>query len=122
MRRLVDRRRSAPAALYGAGPLTTPTGESFGGGAAAVRVADVPPDGRSIAYLARVPEAGRHGAHSGAVARPRPKPEEEAPRRIATLAYRLDGKGFLRDKPEQIFPIALFDDSGSRLPDAAPRR
>ncbi len=28
-------------ALYGAGPLTTPTGESFGGGAAAVRVAIV---------------------------------------------------------------------------------
>ncbi len=67
------------------------------------------PDGDRIAYLAPVPESGRYGTDE------KVKPEGEAPRRIDRLGYRVDGKGFLLDKPEQLFVLDL-------TPGATPRQ
>ncbi len=67
------------------------------------------PDSSRIAYLAPVPETGRYGTDE------KIKAEGEAPRRIDRLTYRVDGKGFLLDKPEQIFVLDL-------TPGATPRQ
>lgn len=69
------------------------------------------PDGRSITYLAAVPEAGRYGTpiEESEDSADAPKPEAEAPRRITTLRYRSDGKGFVSDKPEQVHILDLTD-------------
>lgn len=140
--------RSGPAQLY-AMPLDG--GEPFQLahhplGASSVRFA---PDGRTIAYLAAVPEPGRYGttttdgdgrpasstgvsdgrryrpqtadgdsADSGAA----PTADEEAPRRITSLSYRTDGRGFTGDRREQIFVLELIGPDGSALPDSAPRQ
>lgn len=58
------------------------------------------PDGSLIAYTARVPEDGRYERGDGA----RP-PGKEAPRRIDRLRYRLDGVGFLLDRPRHLFVV-----------------
>ncbi len=60
-------------------------------------------DGRSIAYTARRPEPGRYEKGEGA----RP-PAKEAPRRIDRLRYRLDGVGFLLDRPAHLFVVDPF--------------
>lgn len=57
--------------------------------------------GAEIAYLAQVPEAGRYGTDPAVSA------EGEPPRLIDRLSYRRDGRGFLLDKPEQLFVLAL---------------
>lgn len=66
------------------------------------------PDGRRIAYLARVPEQGRYGTdpdiESGA----------EAPRPITRLAYRIDNVGFTTDRPQQVFVLELAQDAEPR--------
>lgn len=99
------------------------------------------PDGRSIAYLAPVPEPGRCGTPAESDAEPegggdkkdgakrekgagpdKPAPEAEAPRRITRMSYRSDGKGFVLDKAEQIFLLRLLDDDGAPAPDAEPTR
>ncbi len=59
------------------------------------------PDGSRIAYLAAVPDRGRYGTDPDTPA------EGEPPRRIDRLSYRRDGKGFLLDKPQQIFVQTL---------------
>ncbi|MGY2082551.1 S9 family peptidase [Blastococcus sp. SYSU DS0539] len=59
------------------------------------------PDSRRLAYVARVPEHGRYGTVPGVDA------AAEPPRLITTLAYRLDGVGFLTDRPGQVFVVAL---------------
>lgn len=59
------------------------------------------PDGRRLAYQAAVPEAGRYGTDD------KIKPDAEAPRMLSQLSYRRDGKGFLLDRPEQLFLIDL---------------
>ncbi len=59
------------------------------------------PDGDAIAYLAAVPEAGRYGTDDDV------KAEAEPPRRLTRMSYRLDGKGFVIDKAEQIFLLRL---------------
>lgn len=96
------------------------------------------PDGRRIAYLAAVPEAGRYGvgATDGA-AEPRrpavvgaevagndpgPGPDSEPARRIDRLSYRSDGKGFTFDRPEQVFVLDLIDANGAAVVDSVPRR
>ncbi|WP_347057216.1 prolyl oligopeptidase family serine peptidase [Blastococcus sp. HT6-30] len=70
------------------------------------------PDSRRLAYAARVPEHGRYGTvpgvHAGA----------EAPRLITSPVFRLDGVGFVRDRPSQVFVVALPADF---VDDAAPR-
>jgi len=69
-------------------------------------------DGSRIAYCAAVPEAGRYGTDETI------KPEGEAPRRITRLSYRLDGEGFVGDKPKQVFVLDLSGGS----PDTEPSR
>ncbi|MGY2066632.1 S9 family peptidase [Blastococcus sp. SYSU DS0619] len=59
------------------------------------------PDSRRLAYVARVPEHGRYGTVPGVDA------AAEPPRLITTLAYRVDGVGYLRDRPSQVFVVAL---------------
>ena len=59
------------------------------------------PDGERIAYLAAVPEEGRYGTDAEA------QPAAEPPRAIGRMSYRLDGKGFIVDKPEQVFLLEL---------------
>lgn len=72
------------------------------------------PDGGTIAYLAAVPEAGRYGTDEKVTA------DAEPPRRFTSLSYRSDGKGFVLDKPEQIFVIPADFDPAAK--DAAPAR
>ena len=57
------------------------------------------PGGRLIAYCAATPDAGRYGTDEKVPA------DGEPPRRINRLAYRLDGEGFVIDKPEQVFVL-----------------
>jgi dipeptidyl aminopeptidase/acylaminoacyl peptidase len=77
------------------------------------------PDSRRIAYVARIPEAGRYGV-ADADGKP-VKPAEEAPRRITRLDYRIDDIGFLGDRPQRLFVIdALGALDGAELPEQAP--
>ena len=72
------------------------------------------PDSRRVAYVARVPEPGRYGTVAGV------DPAAEPPRLITTLRYRLDGVGFLRDRPSQVFVLDLpadFADDTAPLPE-----
>ena len=59
------------------------------------------PDSRRLAYVARVPEPGRYGTDPAVPA------TAEPPRLITTLRYRLDGVGFLGDRPSQVFVVDL---------------
>ncbi|MHB1854849.1 MAG: S9 family peptidase [Acidimicrobiales bacterium] len=58
------------------------------------------PDSTRIAYTARVPEAGRYQRGDGAT-----PAGKEPPRRIGRLRYRLDGVGFLLDRPSHLFVV-----------------
>src|SRR4051812_10070498 len=72
------------------------------------------PDSRRLAYVARVPEEGRYGTVDGV------GPDAEPPRLITTLKYRLDGVGFLTDRPSQVFVLDLpadFEDDTAPLPE-----
>ncbi len=78
------------------------------------------PDGRRVVYTAPVPEPGRYGTDEKVDA------GAEPPRPISRLSYRLDGEGFVLDKPAQLFvldviaqlpPVQLTDEpSGVRDP------
>ena len=79
------------------------------GGGEPVQATDAPlgvegfawaPDGRSIAYLARVPERGRYGSVEGLDA------SAEAPRRITGIRWHANGLGYVADRPAQLFVIA----------------
>jgi dipeptidyl aminopeptidase/acylaminoacyl peptidase len=78
-------------------------------GGEALQVTDAPlgvgsfrfsPDGRTIAYLARVPEPGRYGTVEGLGA------DAEAPRRITRLRWHANGVGYTQDRPAQVFALA----------------
>jgi dipeptidyl aminopeptidase/acylaminoacyl peptidase len=72
------------------------------------------PDSRRLAYVARVPEQGRYGTADGV------GPAAEPPRLIMTLKYRLDGVGFLTDRPSQVFVLDLpadFEDDTAPQPE-----
>ncbi|MHB1445694.1 MAG: S9 family peptidase, partial [Acidimicrobiales bacterium] len=58
------------------------------------------PDSTRIAYTARVPEPGRYQRGDGAT-----PPAKEPPRRIGRLRYRVDGIGFLLDRPSHLFVV-----------------
>lgn len=58
------------------------------------------PDGRSFAYVARVPEAGRYGSVEGLDA------GAEAPRRITGIRWHANGLGYLADRPAHVFTVA----------------
>ncbi|MDQ3732912.1 MAG: S9 family peptidase [Actinomycetota bacterium] len=76
------------------------------------------PDSRRIAYSARVPEQGRYGTDEDIDA------EAEAPRLITKLAYRSDGVGYTRDRPNHLFVLAVpeldvdLPPTGDDLPEA----
>ncbi len=75
------------------------------------------PDSRRLAYVARVPEAGRYGTRLD----PRGEklaPEAEPPRLVTHLSYREDGLGYTRDRRPHLFVVGLDAvDTGSGLPD-----
>lgn len=81
--------------------------------------ADAPvwaPDSRRIAFTARVPEPGRYGTPDAEDVTP--EPDEEAPRRITRLDYRLDDVGFLHDRPSCLYVVdALGTDDPAPLTD-----
>ena len=83
--------------------------ESAGG--EPVRLTDAPlgaaeprfsPDGTRISYVARVPQEGRYASDG--------KPGSEDPRHITELAYRSDGIGFYRDRPQHVFVVTVPTD------------
>lgn len=59
------------------------------------------PDGRLIAYVARVPEAGRYGSVEGLDA------SAEAPRHITGIRWHANGLGYLADRPAHVFVVAV---------------
>ncbi|MFJ1765805.1 S9 family peptidase [Amycolatopsis sp. NPDC088138] len=61
------------------------------------------PDSRRIAFVARVPEAGRYGTADADDETP--EPAAEAPRRITRMDYRIDDVGFLRDRVQRLFAV-----------------
>jgi len=61
------------------------------------------PDSRRIAFLARLPEAGRYGTADGGGETV--EAAAEAPRRITRMDYRIDNIGFLRDRMKRLFVI-----------------
>jgi dipeptidyl aminopeptidase/acylaminoacyl peptidase len=58
-------------------------------------------DSTRLAYLAREPEEGRYGTAEKIT------PEKERPRRLTTMRYRVDGVGYLFDRPRQIWVVDL---------------
>jgi dipeptidyl aminopeptidase/acylaminoacyl peptidase len=73
--------------------------------------ADAPvwaPDSRRVAFTARIPEPGRYGTPPAQGDEP-VGPEEEAPRRITRMDYRLDDLGFLRDRPQRLFVLDALE-------------
>jgi dipeptidyl aminopeptidase/acylaminoacyl peptidase len=66
------------------------------------------PDSATIAFSARVPEAGRYGQDEKITA------DKEPPRRITGLQYRRDDVGFLLDRREHIFVLELDGTDGPR--------
>jgi dipeptidyl aminopeptidase/acylaminoacyl peptidase len=67
------------------------------------------PDGHRIAYCAAVPEPGRYGTDESVTA------DAEPPRLITRLSYRLDGEGFVADKPQQLFVLDLAEPAVAAL-------
>ncbi|WP_328647192.1 S9 family peptidase [Amycolatopsis sp. NBC_00348] len=61
------------------------------------------PDSRRVAFVARVPEAGRYGTEDADGETP--EPAAEAPRRITRMDYRIDDIGFLRDRVQRLFAV-----------------
>ncbi|MFF2051866.1 S9 family peptidase [Leifsonia sp. NPDC058194] len=61
------------------------------------------PDGRSIAFVSRVPEQGRYGTVEGI------DPGSERPRRFDTLNYRANGLGYITDRRAHVFLVAVPD-------------
>ena len=55
-----------------------------------------------------VPEPGRYGTDEKVNA------DAEPPRRITRLAYRLDGEGFVADKPQQLFVLDAHRRDGAK--------
>ncbi|WP_406313661.1 S9 family peptidase [Streptosporangium sp. NBC_01639] len=62
------------------------------------------PDSRRIAFVARVPEAGRYGTEEDVSA------AAEAPRRITGFRYRQDGVGFTLDRQPALFVVNALAD------------
>ncbi len=61
---------------------------------------DWSPDGRALAFTARVPEPGRYGTVEGLDA------AAEAPRHITGIRWHANGLGYLADRPSRLFVIA----------------
>ncbi|MDN4615331.1 S9 family peptidase [Leifsonia sp. F6_8S_P_1B] len=61
------------------------------------------PDGRSLAFVSRVPEQGRYGTVEGIDA------NSEPARRIRTLKYQANGVGYTNDRRAHVFVVAVPD-------------
>ncbi|MFT4296361.1 MAG: S9 family peptidase [Micropruina sp.] len=61
------------------------------------------PDGRLLAFIARVPEEGRYGTVDGVAA------GQEDPRHITALAFQYNGLGWSRDRRSQLFVVEVPD-------------
>lgn len=61
------------------------------------------PDGRSIAFVSRVPEQGRYGTVDGIDA------GSERPRRFDILNYRANGLGYITDRRAHVFLVPVPD-------------
>jgi dipeptidyl aminopeptidase/acylaminoacyl peptidase len=92
-------------------------------GGDARRVTDLPlgagapvwaPDSRRIAFTARVPDPGRYGA-PGADGE-KAEADEEAPRHITRLDYRIDNIGFLGDRRQRLFVVDVEAAGGELRP------
>ena len=94
------------------------------GGGEPVQVTDAPlgvdgfdwsGDGVSLAFTARIPEAGRYGSVEGLDA------AAEAPRRITGIRWHANGLGYIADRPAQLFVVAApaVDDEPFYEPAAA---
>lgn len=59
------------------------------------------PDSHRIVFSSREPEAGRYGSSEAIPA------EAEEPRLISSYQYRLNGVGYTRDQPQQMFIVDL---------------
>lgn len=62
---------------------------------------DWAPDGRSIAFSARVAEKGRYGTVEGLDA------AAEAPRRVTGIRWQANGLGYLADRPSHLFVVPV---------------
>ncbi|WP_433049747.1 S9 family peptidase [Dactylosporangium sp. CS-033363] len=66
------------------------------------------PDSKSLAFAARVPQEPRYGTAKSGDGETIGA-DGEPPRRITTLFNRLDGLGFFRDRPAQLFTLAVAE-------------
>ena len=99
-----------PADLGDARAVTTDEHHPLGAGAPRWS-----PDSTRLAYSTRVPEPGRYGTEE------KRTPDKEPPRRITTMWSRVDGLGFLLDRPEHVFVVDPFADGAApvQVTDAA---
>ncbi|HET9127389.1 MAG TPA: S9 family peptidase, partial [Propionibacteriaceae bacterium] len=61
------------------------------------------PDSRSLAFIARVPDDGRYGTLEGVAA------NQEDPRHITGVKFRMNGVGYTTDKRQHVFLVHLPD-------------
>ncbi|KQZ84314.1 peptidase S9 [Microbacterium sp. Root166] len=72
------------------------------------------PDGRSLAFLARLPEAGRYGSVEGLDA------AAEAPRHITGIRWHANGLGYIADRPAHLFVVAAPETDAEPFYEPAP--
>ncbi|GAA1845362.1 S9 family peptidase [Microbacterium koreense] len=72
------------------------------------------PDGARLAFIARVPDAGRYGTIDGLTA------EAESPRHVSGVRWLANGVGYMADRPAHLFVVAAPDLGGEPLYDPAP--
>ncbi|WP_396658490.1 S9 family peptidase [Microbacterium sp.] len=93
------------------------------GGGEPVQATDAPlgvsefawaPDGRSLAFVARIPEKGRYGTVEGLDA------SAEAPRHITGIRWHANGLGYLADRPAQLFVVEAPDPGAEPCYEPAP--
>ena len=68
------------------------------------------PDGAHLAVLAREPDAERYGIPGSA-----PKAADLPPRRVTTLFTRMNGDGWVTDRPPKLFVVAVDGSGPPRL-------
>ncbi|MFB8147070.1 S9 family peptidase [Microbacterium sp. NPDC056003] len=72
------------------------------------------PDGRTLAFAARVPEKGRYGSVEGLDA------SAEAPRHITGIRWHANGLGYIADRPAHVFVVDAPATDSEPFYEAAP--